>query len=147
MDYSSRIRQINSRYNPDNNLLVEQRSFSTLDGIDGDLRKYIKLAMNEVDEEYTAKTIEAGNRAKAHLQAEQFGIDYRFQGSVMTQTHIKGASDIDLLTLTNKFVSTDISKMRSILEKGLLIIHIQPRVVCSVILIISAVMEEIICRT
>lgn len=117
-DYSSRIRQINSRYNPDNNLLVEQRSFSTIDGIDGDLRKYIKLAMNEVDEEYTAKTIEAGNRAKAHLQAEQFGIDYRFQGSVMTQTHIKGASDIDLLTLTNKFVSTDISKMRSILEKG-----------------------------
>lgn len=118
MDYSSRIQQINSRYNPDNNLLVEQRSFSTLDGIDGDLRKYIKLAMNEVDGEYTAKTIEAGNRAKTHLQAEQIGIDYRFQGSVMTQTHIKGASDIDLLTLTNKFVSTDILKMRSLLEKG-----------------------------
>lgn len=117
-DYSSRIKKINSRYNPDKNLLVEQRSFSTLDGIDGDLRKYIKLAMNEVDDTYTAKTIEAGNRAKDHLQAEQTGIDYRFQGSVMTQTHIKGASDIDLLTLTNKFVSTDIFKMRSILEKG-----------------------------
>ena len=115
-DYSSRIRQINSRYNPDNNRLVEQRSFSTLSGIDGDLRKYIKLSMNEVDSDYTAKTIEAGNRAMAHLQAEQCGVDYRFQGSVMTQTHIKGASDIDLLTLTNKFVSTDISKMRTILE-------------------------------
>ena len=116
-DYSSRIRQINSRYNPDNNLLVEQRSFSTLSGIDGDLRKYIKLAMNEVDSDYTVKTIEAGNKAKAHLQAEQIGIDYRFQGSVMTQTHIKGASDIDLLTLTNKFVSTDILKMRNILNE------------------------------
>ena len=72
-DYSRRIRQINSRYNPDNNLLVEERSYSTVKGIDGDLRKYIKLAMNEVDSEYTAKTIEAGNRAKDHLQAEQKG--------------------------------------------------------------------------
>lgn len=117
-DYSDRIRQINRRYNPDNNLLVEQRSIGTLSGIDGDLRKYIKLAMNEVDDDYTAKTIEAGKRAKDHLQAEQSGIDYRFQGSVMTQTHIKGASDIDLLTLTTKFVSTDIVRMRTILENG-----------------------------
>ena len=114
-DYQSQIRKINSRYNPDGNRLVEQRSFSTISDIDGDLRKYIKLAMNEVDNEYTAKTIEAGKRAKAHLDAEQIGIDYRFQGSVMTQTHIKGASDIDLLTLTNKYVSTDILKMRNIL--------------------------------
>lgn len=117
-DYFSRIKQINNRYNPDNNHLVEQRSFSTIGDVDGDLRKYIKLAMNEVDDEYTSKTIEAGNNAKAHLETEQIGIDYRFQGSVMTQTHIKGASDIDLLTLTNKFVSTDISKMRTILENG-----------------------------
>lgn len=99
-------------------MLVEQRSFSTLSGIDGDLRKYIKLAMNEVDGDYTAKTIEAGNKAKEHLMAEQIGVDYKFQGSVMTQTHIKGASDIDLLTLTNKYVSTDITKMRSILANN-----------------------------
>ncbi len=118
VDYSSQINKIKSRYNPDNNLLVEQRSYSSLSGIDGDLRKYIKLAMNEVDDTYTVKTIEAGNRAKAHLQAVQNGIDYEFQGSVMTQTHIKGASDIDLLTLTNKYVSTDISTIRSILGSG-----------------------------
>lgn len=99
-------------------MLVEQRSYSTLSGIDGDLRKYIKLAMNEVDDDYTAKTIEAGNKAKEHLIAEQIGVDYKFQGSVMTQTHIKGASDIDLLTLTNKFVSTDITRMRIILENN-----------------------------
>ena len=98
--------------------MVEQRSYSTISGVDGDVRKYIKLAMNEVDEEYTTKTIEAGKKAKAHLDAEQYGIDYRFQGSVMTQTHIKGASDIDLLTLTNKYVSTDIFKIRDILNNG-----------------------------
>lgn len=118
VDYSNRIRQINSRYNPDNDLLVEQRSYSTIRDVDGDLRKYIRLAMNEVDGDYTAKTIEAGKKAKEHLQAEQVGIDYSFQGSVMTQTHIMGASDIDLLTLTNKFVSTDISRIRLILENG-----------------------------
>ena len=68
-DFLSHIRKINSRYNPDNNRLVEHRSYSTISGVDGDVRKYIKLAMNEVDEEYTTKTIEAGKKAKAHLDA------------------------------------------------------------------------------
>lgn len=115
-DYSSKINIINNRYNPDKNRLVEERSYSTISAIDGNMRKYIRLAMNEVDDYYTNITLEAGKRVKEHLQNAQMGIDYRFQGSVKTQTHIRGASDIDLLTLTNKFVSTDISKMRGILR-------------------------------
>lgn len=34
----------------------------------------------------------------------------------MTRTHIRGASDIDLLTITGKFNDTDLSKVTNILN-------------------------------
>ncbi len=38
-------------------------------------------------------------------------------GQILPNTHIRGASDIDLLTFTNKFESTEIQKVREILKK------------------------------
>lgn len=117
-DYSNLIRRIEDRYNPDQNLIVEQRMFSDLSGIARDVAKYVRLAMSAVDDRYTAITKEAGEKVKQHLKDEQqaMNVTYRYQGSVMTNTHIKGASDIDLLTFTNKFVSTEILKVRQILN-------------------------------
>lgn len=111
-DYSSLISRVENRYNPDRNRIVEQRSYSELSGESKDVAKYVKASMSEVDTSYTQKSLDAGDRVKAQLQKEQTGISYEYQGSVMTQTHIKGASDIDLLTLTNKFEGTEISKIR-----------------------------------
>lgn len=117
-DYSTLIHRIEDRYNPDQNRTVEQRMFSDLYGVDRDVAKYVKLAMSAVDERYTEITKEAGERVKKHLKDEQqdMNVAYRYQGSVMTNTHIKGASDIDLLTFTNKFVSTEIFEVRQILN-------------------------------
>lgn len=115
----SLLNTLQERYNPDHNLLVEQRSLSDLSYEARDIAKYVRAAMNEVDEHYTQITLNAGNAAKEKLAAKQYGIDYRFQGSVMTRTHIRGVSDIDLLTLTNKFEGTDILEARQILNDPL----------------------------
>lgn len=112
-DYSERIRRITDRYNPKRERLVEERMFSSLTGIDTDVARYIRLAMNEVDSDYTKKVLDAGNAVKNCLSTRQKNVIYRFQGSVMTQTHIRAASDIDLLTICEKFSNTEIDKVRT----------------------------------
>ncbi|MDE5611411.1 MAG: hypothetical protein K2I90_05270 [Odoribacter sp.] len=117
-DYTTLIKSIENRYNPDSLREVRENSISSLSGIDKDIIKYVKLAMNEVDPIYTNKTLEAGENAKLHLQRElQQRVDFRYQGSVMTRTHIRGVSDIDLLTITSKFQDTDYSKAKEFVEK------------------------------
>jgi len=116
LDTSSLLTNLRSRYNPDGNLLVEGRMYSELSGVEKDTAKYIKAAMCEVDSTYTQITLDAGNAVKTQLNAKQHGISYEFQGSVMTQTHIRGVSDIDLLTLTNEFEDTELTKVVNILD-------------------------------
>jgi len=53
---------------------------------------------------------------KEHLSRELSNVVFRYQGSVMTDTHIKGYSDIDLLTICDKFYSYDASTMKQILN-------------------------------
>lgn len=112
MNYSNLIDEIKSRYNPDKNTLVEQRSFSGMYGIDKDIAKYVWMAMSAVDDEYTKITKQAGENVKSYLSLYQSNVTYKYQGSVMTNTHIKGYSDIDLLTICNKFSGTEIWKVR-----------------------------------
>lgn len=109
MDYSQKLRQINNRYNPDSSVLVEQRMFSGESAYDKDVARYVMRAMKAVDDEYTKRTKAAGEVVKQHLRESLTNVSYEYQGSVMTDTHIRGASDIDLLVLCEKFVGTDIS--------------------------------------
>jgi hypothetical protein len=115
-DLASILTNLRSRYNPDNDLLVEGRMYSELSGEEKATAKYIKAAMSEVDQRYTQITLDAGEAVKRQLNAKQTGISYEYQGSVMTRTHIRGVSDIDLLTLTNKFEDTELTKVIDILE-------------------------------
>ena len=117
MDYSRRLQQMSGRYNPDKLPLQEQREFSNETIYDGDVVRYVKRAMCAVGPEYTKRTKEAGEMAKLHLQARIPNISFEYQGSVMTDTHIKGASDIDLLVVCEKFYGTDIYKVREELSK------------------------------
>jgi hypothetical protein len=114
--YPEKIRRIQNRYNPGKERLVEQRMFSSLEGADSDVSRYVKLAMNEVDSVYTDKVISAGNDVKSRLAYELRNVSYRFQGSVMTQTHIRAASDIDLLTICDKYSNTEIGRVRTELQ-------------------------------
>lgn len=67
--------------------------------------QYAIGAMQPVDPAYTAKTIEQGTRVASQLESRLLRqpCEYRFQGSVMSDTHIKAVSDIDLLALTKRF--------------------------------------------
>jgi len=59
--------------------------------------------MSAVDDQFTSDIKQAGNNVKTHLQKALTNVDYEFQGSVMTDTHIKANSDIDLLAISNLF--------------------------------------------
>ncbi|TDN39898.1 hypothetical protein E4631_24365 [Hymenobacter sp. UV11] len=97
---------IEARINPEH-LAVQQdfaRELSTIRH--NDMLTYVRLAMKGVDPEYTKRSVAAGEAAKGHLKAIE-EVRFAYQGSVMTNTHIKANSDIDLLILTNKFYSYD----------------------------------------
>lgn len=116
-DYSTRLQQLTSRYNPENSRIVEERMFSNEYSYDADVARYVKRAMSAVDVEYTKKTKEAGEMAKCHISEAIRDVSFEYQGSVMTDTHIRGASDIDLLVLCDKFYGTDIDKVREEIQK------------------------------
>ena len=115
-DYNRLINNISSYYNPESSMVVESRMFTDLAGVDRNVAKFVKLAMSAVDDTYTQRSKLAGNNARDWLKTEQHDVDYAFQGSVMTNTHIKGYSDIDLLTFCTKFYGSEISEVRNILQ-------------------------------
>ncbi len=66
--------------------------------------KYIIGSMQPIDARYTERTIEQGKRVRDQLEKRlASGVEYRFQGSVLNDTHIKQHSDIDLLVFVEKF--------------------------------------------
>jgi hypothetical protein len=71
--------------------------------VDTDATKYTLGAMQEVDPDYTRVSNEEGERVAAALRAGLSTAgryaDFRRQGSVPANTHIRGASDVDLLVL------------------------------------------------
>ncbi|MBQ9205142.1 MAG: hypothetical protein IJ158_00330 [Treponema sp.] len=74
-------------------------------------QEYIQTAMMPLSERSTQISFEEGERVKKHLQEglDERGMDitFEYQGSVTCNTHIKGASDIDLLVITEKFYSLE----------------------------------------
>lgn len=71
-------------------------------------RKYALQAMSPVSKRSTDISIEEGERIRQQLESNlNERIDFRYQGSVTTNTHIKSVSDIDLLVITQKFQSNE----------------------------------------
>lgn len=107
---------IKARTNPDN--IIIQKSFSdelsTLSY--SDVLTFIRVAMKGVEPEYTQKSKDAGERVKEYLLKEITDVTFKYQGSVMTNTHIKGHSDIDLLTICDKFYTYDSTNIRELLS-------------------------------
>jgi hypothetical protein len=109
--YKSLARNIEARLNPDAmNESVDTRVFNKAIGDIsgyGDPDDFIHKAMKSVGPDYTSVSIEAGSMVKQHLKTVLTGVDYKYQGSVMTNTHVKGRSDIDLVCISNKFYYYD----------------------------------------
>ena len=116
-DYRQLLSNIQVRHNPEKQFSIESRMFSELPAYSNDIQRYVYLAMMAVDDNYTSKTKDAGQRVKEHLQnAGLLNVSYHYQGSVMTDTHIKGHSDIDLLVICNKYYTYDALNVQRILN-------------------------------
>ena len=64
--------------------------------------RYAIGAMEAVDADYTRISLETARRIGNQLLTalrEDFSIDFRLQGSVPLDVHIRGVSDVDLLNL------------------------------------------------
>lgn len=74
----------------------------------GDHTRYILGAMRAVDAKYTERLSKQGDRVEnqlgKRLEAEYPTLEFRRQGSVSNDTHIRYFSDIDVLTIIDKFV-------------------------------------------
>jgi len=66
--------------------------------------RYALGAMQEVDPEYTRVSLETADRVANQLgrRIDSFNLDFRLQGSVPLNVHIRGVSDVDLLTLIDR---------------------------------------------
>lgn len=106
-NYPQLINNILTRANPENLPFTKSlnEELSTIKY--NDIFRYITLSMNGVEEVYTLRSKDAGERVKNHLKGVLTEVTYKYQGSVMTNTHIRGNSDIDLLVITDKFYSFD----------------------------------------
>lgn len=74
-------------------------------------KKYVLDSMAEVPKRSTDISFEEGEKVKNHL-LENLGkynlsAEIKFQGSVINNTHIKGNSDIDLLVITDKYITLE----------------------------------------
>jgi len=115
-NYRQLAESIRGRINPEN--FVFQKSFSDeLSTISySEVLTYIRLAMKGVEPAYTQKSKDAGERVKEHLASVLPNVVFKYQGSVMTDTHIKGYSDIDLLTICDKFYQYDAPNVIQVLN-------------------------------
>lgn len=115
-NYRQLAESIRGRINPEDFALTKSFSDELSTISYSDVLVYIRLAMKAVDPEYTQRTKDAGDRVKEHLTKELEDVSFKYQGSVMTDTHIKGYSDIDLLTICEKFYQPDNKNIRELLE-------------------------------
>lgn len=69
--------------------------------------RYALGAMQEVGSEYTKISVETAERVGNQLAKSISGVEFKLQGSVPLNVHIRGVSDVDLLTLDKSFVVID----------------------------------------
>ncbi len=73
--------------------------------------RYCLGAMQEVDQDYTRISIETAERVGKQLleglTTAGISVQFRLQGSVPLNVHIRGVSDVDLLTLDSSFLRYD----------------------------------------
>ncbi|MGJ1366773.1 nucleotidyltransferase domain-containing protein [Sphingobacterium spiritivorum] len=107
-NYRELTRQLRNRLDPENQIL-EKSIKEELSSISySDVLEYVRYAMNGVEPSYTQRSKEAGDRVKTHLYNGGItSATFRYQGSVMTDTHIRGYSDIDLLVISDLFYTFD----------------------------------------
>jgi len=117
-NYRFLTESVRNRINPEHHLLSKSFADELATISYSDVLVFVRTAMKGVDPDYTQRTKDAGERVKEHLSKELSQVTFRYQGSVMTNTHIKAYSDIDLLTISEKFYQADNYNIRQLLENA-----------------------------
>lgn len=117
-NYRQLSESIRERLNPEHHPITKSFSDELATISYNDVLVFIRTAMKGVDPEYTQKSRDAGERVKEHLSKELKDVTFKYQGSVMTDTHLKGYSDIDLLTISEKFYQADNYNIKQLLENS-----------------------------
>ena len=111
--YDQRLERVLNRRNPWPKVAAARESFANehiaLDSAEmtSSVERMVYLSMCPVDEECVKKSLEAGNRVKDRLRARFSALSkpvpsFEYQGSIVSNTQIKGASDIDLLVINEQ---------------------------------------------
>ena len=82
---------------------------------------YLVDVMQPIDPEFTENTFREGDRIWNQLEKNlppEYNVEFQYQGSVTSDTHIRLHSDIDLLALNGCFVSLDQGALNSSPYKG-----------------------------
>ena len=104
----SRLDKLNARRTDDS--VAEAKLFNEAyrSIAQSDSVKYVIGAMQPIDPEYTKNTYKQAERVRSQLENRLTdSCEYKFQGSVTNDTHIKAKSDIDLLVIIDKFFSLE----------------------------------------
>jgi len=106
MPIANRYQRLLARRAPSEDRLVTNFSES-YERERGEYTKYLLGAMRPVDPKYTKRLAEQGDRVEnqltKQLRDDYPGLEFRRQGSVSNLTHIKYYSDVDVLTIIDKF--------------------------------------------
>jgi len=105
LNYQTRLANLqNRRFDPGLQQVMLSKSFSRSDIPEN--VKYMIESMLPIGKDYNDRTLKAADNVQTHLENGfdlHFARAYRTQGSVRTGTNIKAHSDIDLLTIVNRY--------------------------------------------
>ncbi|MFZ1424787.1 MAG: hypothetical protein WAS55_13270 [Saprospiraceae bacterium] len=109
-NYTQRIEKLKNR-RLDDKLQKAVLSESFSDVSIGESVKYALESMSEINPKYTQDTYLASENIRKNLTSglnkKGLMVEYRHQGSIETNTHIKLHSDIDILVFTSKYFSIE----------------------------------------
>jgi hypothetical protein len=104
----SRLERLNLRRTDDSITVAKLYNEAYRSIAQSDSVRYVIGAMQPIDPEYTSNTYKQGERVRNQLENRLTDTcQYKYQGSVTNDTHIKAKSDIDLLVIIDKFFSLE----------------------------------------
>ncbi|AXG73558.1 hypothetical protein DVK85_04655 [Flavobacterium arcticum] len=117
-NYTNLIQKVKERSNPEN-LPIRRLLFESAGIPYTDVGQYVKLAMAGVPLEYTNNSKAAAKKVMVHLEKlHDKNIEFRFQGSVETNTHILNDNDIDLLQISLQSSTVDRASLKTALDES-----------------------------
>lgn len=103
-----RFERLRRRRIPAERIFAGTESFAA--ALSGQELSYLVDAMQPIDEEFTRNTFAEADRVKDQINTNlpgHYQVQFDYQGSVTSDTHIRIHSDIDLLAMHGGFVSRD----------------------------------------